>query len=263
MLLFDSIAHPTVSGSWFGKTYDNTFEQLTQQYLENGIAGGCAVSLPMMSTDDLQAYYSKCLEQKLVQLYPVAAINFDENDLEKKIRAVKEMGYGAVKIHTRLSKIDFDKDLEKLKMTFQLCEKYGLIIFFCTYYHTTIELTPVHPLSYYLITLLKSAPRVKIVLLHGGDVNLLQLSQLARFNPNILIDLSYTFLKFRDSSLSTDILFLMQHLDKKICFGSDYPEYTIAVFKQEVDRLCEKIADEEKKKHIRYQNLRSFLNINP
>lgn len=262
MLLFDSIAHPTIDGCWFGKTYNNTFEQLAQQYIENGIAGGCAVSLPMMSIEELQAYYNKCMEQKQVQLYPVAAINFDESDLREKIRAIREMGYKAVKIHTRLSKIDFDKDIEKLKTAFRACEEQELIIFFCTYYHTTIELTPIHPLSYYLIRLLKSAPRIKIILLHGGDVNLLQLSQLARFNPNILIDLSYTFLKFKDSSLGTDILFLMQHLDKKICFGSDYPEYPVAVFREEVDRLCEKITDEEKKKHIRYQNLRSFLNIN-
>ena len=261
-MLFDSIAHPTVTGTWFNKTHDNTFENLSREYLQHGITGACAVSLPQISTGELEAYYAKCTAQKDLTMYPVAAINFNEPDFEKKISDIKDIGYTAIKIHTRLSKIDLDTDIEKLKVLFRLCEKHDLTIFFCTYYHTSIEYTPLHPLSYYLISLLKSAPKVKIILLHGGDVSLLQLSQLARFNANILIDLSYTFLKFRDSSLSMDILFLMQHLDKKICFGSDYPEYSIPVFKQEVDRLSVQINDEEKIKNFRYRNIMSFLNIN-
>ncbi len=263
MHLFDSIAHPTINGVWFNKPHDNTFEHLSNQYLQNNILGGCAVSLPFISLEELEVFYKKSVQQANVRLYPVAAFNFDEENFEQKIKSIKEIGYNAIKIHLRLSKLDIDKDFEKIALVFSICEKYNVIIFFCTYCHTNIELTPLHSLNYYLIALLKRAPKVKIILLHGGDVGLLQLSQLARFNPTILIDLSYTLLKFKGSSLDTDILFLMQHLDRKICVGSDYPEYSIPVFKERVEELSAKVSDVEKIENFSYLNIMNFLNMNP
>ncbi len=261
MRLFDSIAHPTINGTWFNKPGKNTFEDLTASYKQHHITGACAVSLPFISIEELAAYYTKATLQNGFTFYPVAAINFDEPDIEKKITALKEIGYTAVKIHTRLSKVDFDKDFHKLEAVFKLCEKHQLIIFFCTYYHNSIQYTPLYPLTHYIIRLLKNAPSVKIILLHGGDVNLMQFAQLARFNANILIDLSYTFMKFKDSSLSQDIYYLMNHLDKKICFGSDYPEFSIAEFRKEMDLLSEKAKDAEKIQNFRFSNITNFLTL--
>jgi predicted TIM-barrel fold metal-dependent hydrolase len=261
MQVFDSIAHPTVNGSWFGKPSTNTFENLTKDYQANGLLGGCAVSLPSITLEELELFYKKCNEVTGCILFPVAAINFSETDLEEKIIAIKSIGYTAIKIHSRLSKIDLDNDFSKLAGIFKLCEKYGLIVFFCTYYHTTIDFTPLHSLRYYVVALLKQAPTVKLVLLHGGDVNVMDMAQLARFNNNILIDLSYTFIKFSGSSVEQDIVFLMNNLDKKICFGSDYPEYTVDVFKDKLIKLCEQVKDKEKIENFGFKNIMNFLGV--
>lgn len=261
MLVFDSIAHPTLNATWFNKKADNTFESLVAEYQKHSILGGCAVSLPIISIDELEQYYKKCRQYGSF-FYPVAAFNFDEADDEKKIISIREIGYKAIKIHIRLSEIDIDNDFERLQKIFLLCEKHGLIIFFCTYYHTTINFTPLFPITYYLIRLLKAAPLVKIILLHGGDVNLMNIAQLARFNANILIDFSYTFIKFAGSSIEKDILFLMNNFDKKICFGSDYPEYSISLFKEQLEKLAESVTDENKYINFGYKNITDFLQIN-
>jgi predicted TIM-barrel fold metal-dependent hydrolase len=261
MRLFDSIAHPSIDGSWLGKPHHNSFDNLITAYKAEQVAGGCAVSLPFIEDEQLAEFYKKCDTCTAVKLYPVAAFNFTEPDFEEKIRKIKAMGYNAIKIHTRLSKLDIDADYNKLRTVFTFCEQYNLIIFFCTYYHTNIECTPLNPLSYYLIKLLKAAPKLKIILLHGGDVNVMQMAQLARFNSNILIDLSYTFIKFRGSSVEQDIIYLMNNFDRKICFGSDYPEYSITQFKQEFIELLTNVKDANKAEYISSRNITGFLDI--
>jgi len=259
--VFDTLSHPTLNGNWFGKDCGNTFENLKKEFHANDIIGTCAVSLPPMTNEELQSFYTRCTSEKEIVLYPVAAFNFSEENYEDKIRFIRDTGFKAVKIHIRLSGLKLDEDFDKLAEVFRLCEQYGLVVFFCTYCHTSIDYTPPHPLSYYLISLLKQAPKLKIILLHGGDVSLLQISQLARFNPNILIDLSYTMLKFAGSSVDQDIVFLMNNLDRKICLGSDYPDYTIGQFRERVDGLLNQVIDPEKIERICSGNIQSFLEI--
>jgi predicted TIM-barrel fold metal-dependent hydrolase len=261
MQIFDSIAHPTVKGEWFGKPADNTFESLVSEYKANDIAGGCAVSLPFIELEELESFYKRCRSQTEKVLYPVAAFNFTEKDYERKLLDIKSIGFRAIKIHTRLANISIDRDYEKLANVFELCEKHKLIIFYCTYYHGLISMIPEHPLSYYLIKLLKRAPSVKIVLLHGGDVNLMNLSQIARFNPNVLLDLSYTFIKFKGAALEQDIVYLMNNLDKKICFGSDYPEYSIDTFKKHLEHYASKVINSDKLDNVSCKNILRFLEI--
>jgi hypothetical protein len=259
--IFDSIVHPSNNNLWFGKASTNSFENLENDLLDHNFEGACAVSLPGITNEELVSFYDSCKSRTGITLFPVAAFDFTVKNFEQQIIFIKEIGYSAIKIHVRLSALDLDKDFDKMKDVFSLCKKHKMIIFFCTYYHTSIKFTPKHELTFYLISLLKVAPTVKIVLLHGGDVGLLNMMQLARFNSNILIDLSYTFMKFEDSSLRKDIVFLMNNFDQKICIGSDYPEYSIEAFKVALSRYLPEIANEEKVKRLLSENIKEFLDI--
>ena len=43
--------------------------------------------------------------------------------------------------------------------------------------------------------------------------------------PNVLLDLSNTLLRYQGSSLDRDIAWLFRSFDRRICIGSDYPDY--------------------------------------
>ena len=62
-----------------------------------------------------------------------------------------------------------------------------------------------------------------MVLLHGGDVQLLRYAELVRFNANLILDLSLTIMKYAGSSLDADLSFLFREFDRRICIGSDHP----------------------------------------
>lgn len=68
----------------------------------------------------------------------------------------------------------------------------------------------------------------KIILLHGGYCELLETSEMIRPLGNVILDLSYTLLRFRETHLVDDIKFLFQTFDRRICIGSDFPENTIS-----------------------------------
>ena len=259
--IYDSIVHPNKTGEWFGQNKGNTFESTVKDLKDNKIIGANSISLPYLSLAELEEFYTLSVTQE-IYLYPVAAINGDEEDLFQKISQIKEIGYKAIKLHIRLSNLDLDLDFQKIELIFKLCEKFNLIVFFCTYYHSSIKSYPLYSLKHYLVKLLKASPNVKIVLLHGGDFELMNLVQLSRFNSNILIDLSYTFIKFRNSSLETDIKYLLNNFDKRICFGSDYPDYSISEFKENLEYYFKFVNDKDKIKGIAAYNCMNFLEIN-
>jgi predicted TIM-barrel fold metal-dependent hydrolase len=259
MQLFDSITHPSEEGIWFNADKGNTFENLVNDLQKNRLVGACAVSMPHTDLGYFDSFYKKCKQHS--GLFPVPAFQFTHPNYEEQVNYLMEIGYQAIKIHPRLSGLNLDADFEKLQAVFQLCEKHKLTIFFCTYCHHSISETPLFPTLHYVIRLLKSAPTVKIILLHGGDVSLLHYCQLARFNPNILIDISYTFLKFKNSSLEQDFRFLFNNFEKKICVGSDYPDYSISEFRQRFDELALTVQDKTKLPHIAHLNIMKFLNL--
>tara|TARA_B100000579_G_C22120619_1_gene527363 strand:- start:150 stop:425 length:276 start_codon:yes stop_codon:yes gene_type:complete len=83
---------------------------------------------------------------------------------------------------------------------------------------------------------------------------------LARFNENILIDLSLVIMKYPGSSLDLDIEFLFKHFDQRISVGSDYPEYNLQEVKERFNKFALDISI-EKKENIANKNISKFLNL--
>ena len=76
------------------------------------------------------------------------------------------------------------------------------------------------------VKLAKNARKKSIMLMHMGGTNLLKIHNYIRHSPAFIGDLSMTYLKYRKSSISDDIGFLLRNFDQRICIGSDFPEYS-------------------------------------
>ena len=105
-----------------------------------------------------------------------------------------------------------------------------------------------------------SRPRLtaKVVLLHGGDVQVLRYAELVRFNAKLILDLSMTIMKYRGSSVDAEGAFLFRHFDRRICIGSDHPEYSHAQLRAQFEDLAHGI-DREKAENIAFRNITAFL----
>src|SRR5262249_31792163 len=133
-----------------------------------------------------------------------------------------------------------------------------LVVFYCTYWHSRIETLPDQDPFLMLTGALKAAPSCKVVLLHGGTVNLLSYAELVRFKENLILDLSLTIMKYERSSIDRDIDFLFHRFDRRICIGSDHPEYSHAQLRTRFEHFSHDLP-EEKAANIGHRNIMRFL----
>jgi predicted TIM-barrel fold metal-dependent hydrolase len=224
----------------------------------NHYRGACAVGVWGLEGYAHRAFLELC--RKDANLVPIAGF-FPESAsaIGGELQAIRETGYRGIKIHPRDPRLDLRDP--RLVTTFQAAARLELPIFLCTYFHSTAESYPAHDPLYDIAALLQKAPGARVLLVHGGDVNLLRYAELVRFNPRLLLDLSMTFMKYQGSSLDLDIRFLFERFDKRICIGTDFPEYT----HQEVwNRFVEmsKGLAREKAENIGFRNIEDFLKHN-
>jgi len=66
---------------------------------------------------------------------------------------------------------------------------------------------------------------INFVILHAGGSWALQLAEAIRDCQNTFLDISFTLCRYRNSSVWTDLRFLIETFDRRIVFGSDFPEF--------------------------------------
>ncbi len=254
--IFDALAHPTLSGEWLGKYKGQcTFEQLEDDLKKANFIGACAIGMADIEDYSHEAFSQAC--QAYPQLVPIAGFNpRTSENVQKELSLIKELGFRGIKIHPRFSQLttsSFD-----LLPTLQIAAQLDLVVFYCTYMHCQLEAYPISDPFYNLVNMLKQVPTVKMVLVHGGDVQVLRYSELVRFNPNLLLDLSLTLMKYAGSSVDADLRFLFQKFDRRICIGTDYPEYSPLQVRERYDLFASDIS-QEKKENIAHRNILNFL----
>ena len=220
--LVDSLAHPTLTGDWLGRGIDSSFETLSSNLHRNGYLAAFAIGMHGIEGYNHQDYIKKCKE--FPNLYPVAGFDPNCENIEQEIKTISELGYVGIKIHPRFSNLDYLDD--NIQDIVALAGIYDLTVFYCTYAHCGGGRYPEIDPFYYIADVINKCPNTNIILVHGGDVELLKYSELVRHNPNTLLDLSLTFMKYRDSSIDSDIKYLFKQFDRRICVGTDHPEYS-------------------------------------
>ena len=251
---FDSLTHPTISGDWF-KNEDSSFSTLLK-YIENNekIFKLCAVNNPVFGCSN-KVFFRECKFSE--KLYPVARIS-GERDFLKDMADATKIGFEAIKIHPRQLKITNLADFDNL---FQVCEAENIKVFFCSYYYTNDGCYPEFDYLFQLSQTMNKFPNLKLLLLHGGGVRLLEFMEFVRHHPTVLLDLSLTMLKYQGSSVEMDIKFVLNQFDRRVCIGSDHPEYSVLAPLEYVSNLCPSL-NKSKFDNITWLNLAKFLEVN-
>ena len=255
--IFDSLSHPTLSSRWLGKDVDASFATLANQLSSSGFAGACAIGMAGIEDYNHEDFIAQCKKYEL--LVPIAGVGLKSQlSLLEELDLVRELGFRGVKIHPRFSKLT--RQLDSLGELFAEAAKRELVVFYCTYMHCDSQNYPLGDPFYSLAKLISDSPATRVVLVHGGDVSLLKYAELARFNDNLILDLSLTLMKYKGSSIDLDIRFLFEKFDRKICIGTDHPEYTHAEVRERFEFFSNKLPT-DKKENAGYLNLQRFMGI--
>ena len=203
-----------------------------------------------------EAFIQEC--RAFPQLVPIAGYHPIRDAAPDALRKLRDMGFCGIKIHPRFSGLT--NSLETLAPTLQYAGEVGLIVFLCTYLHCGLTAYPKADPLHSIVNLLRETPQTRVVLVHGGDVNLLRFAEVVRFNNNLLLDLSMSMMKYEGSSIDQDIDFLFRRFDRRICIGTDWPEYSHQEVRERFEHFARDLP-QPKRFNIAYRNLVGFLGI--
>jgi predicted TIM-barrel fold metal-dependent hydrolase len=253
--LFDSLTHPLLRGT--GSDHGSSFDNLLAQLDAANVIRACAVGIASVGGYEHEAFAKACsLDARLV---PVAGVDPAElADRPNLVSELRTMGYQAVKIHPRRLQISLED--QRLSALLAELERERMTLFLCTYAYTAVEQWRDADPFAALVRLLKKFPALRTVLLHGGDVNVLRYAELVRHNHNLLLDLSFTLCKYEGSSIDLDLSFLFHAFDRRICVGSDFPDFQLMQCRERFQRFSEGIAA-DKVENIAFRNLSRFLGV--
>jgi len=222
MRAFDSLVHATLDGRWPAKDgVDAGVDRLLRDMDSGGVDKACLVAVSGLNENEDVEKLARAHPDRFV---PIASVNPAAHGSEQVRHAVREAadrGFAGIKLHPRLHGYDAISP-QCLRATREAGEA-GMPVFICTLFRRPG--LPVSSAADTVDRLANAAPDTTIVLLHGGGTEALDLFELVRMHPHLRLDLSFTLLRYAESSLDADIRFLVENLDQRLTVGSDYPDY--------------------------------------
>jgi predicted TIM-barrel fold metal-dependent hydrolase len=260
--IFDCLTHPSLNGDWILPEHSqkSKMEILEDEMKTNNVKWGFAVGMDGIGDYD-EKKFLEMIKKSEANLFPVAYYPFQKISGKKKISewvsGIKKMGFTCVKIHPRLSGIKLDNS--NLVELVKASASENLAVLLCTYFYSSDIKSTGNNIDL-LIEFLQKIEDCKIILLHSGSVRLLEAIEVARAFKNVLLDLSFTLNKYEGSSLDLDISFAFNKFDRRICVGSDFPNFSLNSLRRRFEKFSENL-NLEQKENIAYKNLFKFLDL--
>ena len=227
-MAFDSLTHVTPDGRWFDTALDASEKELLRQMDEAGVERAVVVALaghignrPVLEV--CQRHPDRLIP--CASLNPCAFPNAEEAVADLRTQ-LKGQPYKALKLHPRLNRYD-PLDPRCLALLEELASwQNPLPVWLDTlFYYRGGTLRK--PLVDAVHELVGRFPGLTFVLLHGGGSWILQLAEAIRDCPNAFLVVSFTLQRYQHSSIEADLRYLVSTFDRRMVFGSDFPEVSI------------------------------------
>ncbi len=257
--ILDALAHVTPDGHWFSTTLDASENALLRQMDEAGIAQAAMVGLADYIPN---AFVTDVCRRHADRLIPVASFNpagcsTTAETARQARQRLAGQGFAGVKLHPRLNRYD-PLDPRVLALLDEIASWASpLPIWLCTYfYYQGGSLKK--PAVEAIFELVSSHPTVPFILAHAAGPDILRLAHVVRHCPNAYLDLSFTLSRFLGSSVETDIRFLLRTFERRLLFGSDFPEISQAQALADLEGLLPETKPESSE-HVLGTNLRNLV----
>lgn len=259
----DALTHVTPDGRWFGTSRDASEANLLRDLDAAGIECAVVVTIAEQVSNEFVIGLSARHGSRLLPVggfNPVAWPSTTQVALEARAQ-LRDAGFLGVKLHPRLHRYD---PLDP--RVFALLEEMSgwaapPALWLCTMFHHqggSLRKGPVES----IYELVNTFPRLRFVLAHGGGPDLLRLSTAVRHCPNAVLDISSTLVRFAGSTVETDVRYLLSTFDRRLVFGSDFPEISVTEARTVLDRVGSS-AKPGAVARVLGQNLADFLDLDP
>lgn len=252
MLFFDSLTHANHDGAWLGHNkFDASIARLLREIDLVRPYRACLVNIAGHSDNEELATIAAKHRELFV---PIAGFDpsshNDDASIERELAELAERGFAGIKLHPRLN--DYDPLDKRCLKAISHAPRCKLVVMLDTLFRQRTRVVE-HPADI-IDRIAFSCPDTRLVLLHGGASAMLDIYETVRMRSNLLLDTSFTFMRYAGSSLDDDIRFAFRSLDQRTTVGSDFPEYSLTDVR---DRLATFLDDlpQAKSENIRFRNL--------
>ena len=220
--LVDAHLHISEKGDWISDGYDPSLVRLLKELEKTSIQYGVILSLSTLNQND---YVEKVCRESGGKLFALAGFNPLTDNLQQILPYLnKKEIFKGLKLHPRQG--NFSPLDEKLTPLYEEVSRRGAVINFDAMAHTShLPMDEIRPSSF--DRLAKKFPNLKMVLSHSCVPWVMEAFFTAKSNENVYLDCSFIMDKFHNSSVFTDLLYTAEHLDRKLIYGSDFPERSV------------------------------------
>ena len=231
--IVDCHVHVTPNGGWFGTHVNASLDRFLNELDSSPLQ---KVLLLPVGKDDTELKDATEFVVDLTKSEPDRLLGLSAYYPGLTIEEVLENNLVGIKIHPRQNKIDIlDEELFPL---YKSAMQEGLPILFDSYCTpiSDMPLEKIRPLVYR--DLATMFPSLKIILAHSGMPFIWETYLVLKWYNNIFADLSHILLYFRNTSLISDLAWVVRKLPQKFLYGSDFPEMGLNEYFQEFERFC-------------------------
>jgi predicted TIM-barrel fold metal-dependent hydrolase len=245
-MIFDSITHVTPDGRWFHTGHDASESRLLQQLDAARVEHAVVVALAGHISNE---FVLDVCQRHRPRLIPGAS--FNPVAYPTAVAAAREFRtqlqgspFQLLKLHPRLNRYDPLEPrcravLEEIaSWPKPLPVWLDTLFYFATGSSRKPVVDTIHDLGI-------SFPGIPFVMLHGGGSWILQVAEAICDCPNVYLDISFTLLRQAGSSVEMDLRYLLKTFDRRMVFGSDFPEIDIPHAVQSFERLADGVAPEK------------------
>src|SRR6266496_5588626 len=245
-MVFDSLTHVTPDGRWFHTALDASEKELLRQLDESGTDRAVVVAL---AGNIENRFVRELCQRHPTRLFPCASFNpaahASAQEARSHVRAdLRGQHYKALKLHPRLNRYDplDPRCLAVLEETASWEQPLPVWLDTLFYYRGgELRKPPVETIH----ELVGCFPPLTFVLLHGGGSWILHVAEAIRDCPNAFLDISFTLQRYRSSSIAADLRYLLESFDRRVVFGSDFPEAGIRSALESVREIAEGISPDK------------------
>lgn len=234
MRLIDAHINLTPDGGWFGTGIDASVETALRQMDEAAVDR--AGIIPLVGRE--QRDFCLGLAQRRPDRFYTGFAIYRIADAEvEECRALIEAGaVRFLKLHPRMARlVPLD---ERLAPFYDLATATGTPVVFCSYMRgPSVPMHEVEPLVF--DRLAHRYPQMTIILAHAGTYRALDALAVAQSHSNVFLDISHVLHYFRGSSLDQDFRFILDRLDRKTLYGSDFPEVSLVDYRETARRIAD------------------------
>ncbi|MBN2384734.1 amidohydrolase family protein [bacterium] len=215
-------AHVHLDVATYGDV-DRAFAALCQEREQTNISHCVVLALEQLGLDNRDLAH---LAEGHDWIIPFMSLNPLEPDVVDQLKnLLGSYPYRGLKLHPRFQK--FGLSDERVVGLVRSAAEHGLPVLIDSFPYYPDYYPEISPAAFH--ELARHAPEATIIIAHACAHRVIEAMFVAKANPNVYLDMSFSLLYFRGSSVIDDLVYVLRGLQgNKVLYGSDYPDRGLA-----------------------------------